>query len=262
MGCVQLDKVFVIGDIHGCDSLLESLLTKWNPEEEQLVFLGDYIDRGPDSLKVVQRVMQLSKDYDVVTLSGNHEQLFLGWLDKPEELSEYYFNPKVGGAATVQSIYNDPSLNIASNNFSVKEVTKKIQKEQPKIMEFMKGLRRFYLWGPFLFVHAGISAVAENFRQTKEEDFYWIREEFYNVPHIAKEIVVFGHTPTVLLNEDKTSNIWISPCQKKIGIDGGGAIFERGQLHGVVFTKDSKEITIHSVGVASELTSKTIQLNF
>ncbi|MDI7743676.1 metallophosphoesterase [Lysinibacillus fusiformis] len=257
-----MDKVFVIGDIHGCYSLLESILTKWNPEEEQLVFLGDYLDRGPDSLKVVQKVMELSKDYDVVTLSGNHEQLFLGWLEKPEELSEYYFNPKVGGAATVQSFYNDPNLNIASNNFSVKELTSKIQKEQSKIVEFVKGLRRFYLWGPFLFVHAGISSIAENFRDTKEEDFYWIREEFYNVPHKAKEIVVFGHTPTVLLNEDKSSEVWISPCRRKVGIDGGGAIFERGQLHGVVFTKDSKEITIHSVGLTSDLTTKIIELDF
>jgi len=255
-----LDKVFVIGDIHGGYSLLESILTKWNPKEEQLVFLGDYIDRGPDSLKVLQKVIQLADDYDVVTLSGNHEQLFLGWLDKPEEISEFYFNPKVGGAATIQSICNDPNLNIASDNFSVKEVTTKIQKEQSKIVSFMKGLRRFYLWGPFLFVHAGISSKEENFRNTKEEDFYWIREEFYNAPHKAKEIVVFGHTPTVLLNEDKSSNVWVSPCRKKLGIDGGGAIFERGQLHGVVFTKGSKEIIVHSVGLTSNLTTKTIQL--
>ncbi|QCR33421.1 metallophosphoesterase family protein [Lysinibacillus sp. SGAir0095] len=257
-----MDKVFVIGDIHGCYSLLESLLTKWNPEEEQLVFLGDYVDRGPESLRVLQKVIQLAQDYDVVTLSGNHEQLFLGWLDKPEEVSEYYFNPKVGGAATVQSFYNDPAFNIATTNFSVKEMTAKIQKEHSKIIEFVKGLRRFYLWGPFLFVHAGISSVVENFRDTKEEDFYWIREEFYNVPHKAKEIVVFGHTPTVLLNEDKSSDIWISSCQRKLGIDGGGAIFERGQLHGVVFTIGSKEITIHSVGLMTELTTKTIELDF
>ncbi|MDN4492949.1 metallophosphoesterase [Ureibacillus aquaedulcis] len=255
-----MDKVFVIGDIHGCYSLLEPILSKWNPVEEQLVFLGDYLDRGPDSLKVIQRIMQLAQEYDVVTLSGNHERLFLGWLDKPEELSEYYFNPKVGGAATVQSFINNPAFTIASNDFSVKELTTKIQKEQAKVIEFIKGLRRFYLWGPFLFVHAGISPQEENFRKTKEDDFYWIREEFYSTPHKAKEIVVFGHTPTVLLNEDKSSDVWLSPCQKKLGIDGGGAIFERGQLHGVVFTKDSLEITIHSIGLTSELTTRTKNL--
>lgn len=250
----------MIGDIHGCYNLLTSILTKWNPVEEQLVILGDYIDRGPDSLKVIQKIMQLSRDYDVVTLSGNHERLLLSWLEKPEELSEYYFNPKVGGAATVQSFYNDPTFNIATTTLSVKEMVGKIQKDHSKIVEFLKSLRRFYLWEPFLFVHAGISSAVENFRDTKEEDFYWIREEFYNVPHKAKEIVVFGHTPTVLLNENKSSDIWISSCQKKLGIDGGGAIFERGQLHGVVFSKGSNEITIHSVGLTTDLATKTIEL--
>lgn len=256
-----MDKVFAIGDIHGCYNLLESILSKWNPMEEQLIFLGDYLDRGPDSSKVIQKVMQLTQEHDVITLSGNHERLFLSWLEKPEELSEYYLNPKVGGAATVQSLLDLPNFNIAASNFSIKELTTKIQKEQTKIVEFVKSLRRFYLWGPFLFVHAGISPLEENFRNTKEEDLYWIREEFYKVPHKAKEIVVFGHTPTVLLNDDRSSNIWLSPCQKKLGIDGGGAIFEQGQLHGVVFTKGSKEITIHSVGLTSDLTTKTKELS-
>ena len=255
-----LEKVFAIGDIHGCYNLLEKLLDKWNPNEEQLVFLGDYIDRGPDSVKVIKKVMQLVEDYDAVALSGNHEQLFLNWLEKPDDLSEFYFNPKVGGAATIQSFYDAPTFSIVSDHFSVKEITAKIQKENKEIIEFMKNLRRFYLWDPYLFVHAGISANVENFRESKKDDFYWIREEFFNVPHLAKEIVVFGHTPTVLLNEDKSSNVWVSSCQKKIGIDGGGAIYERGKLHGVIFTKGSTQLTIHSVGLTSDLTTTTIEI--
>lgn len=260
MGCVRMDKVFSIGDIHGCFDLLEKILQKWNPKEEQLVFLGDYIDRGPDSLKVLEKVMQLTEEYDAVTLSGNHEQLFLNWLEKPEELSEFYFNPKVGGTTTLQNFYDSPTFNIVSDNFSVKEIAQTIQKRHSRIINFIKRLRRFYLWDPFLFVHAGISSNVENFRDSKIDDFFWIREEFFNVPHLAKEIVVFGHTPTVTLNEDKSSKVWISSCRKKIGIDGGGAIYERGNLHGVVFTKDSKEITIHSVGLSSDLTSNKLEL--
>ncbi|RHW36758.1 serine/threonine protein phosphatase [Lysinibacillus yapensis] len=255
-----MNKVFAIGDIHGCYDLLEALLTKWNPQEEQLVFLGDYIDRGPDSLKVLKKVMQLSHDYDAVALSGNHEQLFLGWLEKPEELSEFYFNPKVGGEAAIQSFYSTPDFHLIADNFSIHEIAAKIQEEHHSVVEFMKSLRRFYLFDPFLFVHAGISCTVENFRETKRDDFFWIREEFYAVPHKAKEIVVFGHTPTVLLNEDKSSDIWISPCQRKIGIDGGGAIYEKGQLHGVVFEKGSKEITDHSVGLNFGITTKHIRL--
>lgn len=255
-----MDSVFAIGDIHGSYVLLEQLLQYWNQEEEQLVFLGDYIDRGPDSLKVLQKVIELSKDYGAITLSGNHEQLFLNWLEKPEEISEFYFNPKVGGAATVQSFYSEPSFNQILDSYSIKEITETIQKNNVEIIQFLKNLRRFYHWDPFLFVHAGIDAKVENFRETKKDDFYWIREEFYSMPHLAKEIVVFGHTPTILINEDKSSKVWISPCSKKIGIDGGGAIYERGRLHGVVFTKGSNEMKIHSVGMNEEPTIETIEL--
>ncbi len=56
---------------------------------------------------------------------------------------------------------------------------------------------------------------------------------------------MFGHTPTLNLNEDKGNEVWVSPCRKKIGIDGG-VIYESGQLHGIVFTKDSNELTVYA----------------
>ena len=253
MGCVWMEKVFVIGDIHGSYDLLEKLLTYWNPEEEQLVFLGDYIDRGPDSLKVLKKVMELSNQYDIVTLCGNHEQIFLNWLDKPEEVSQFYFNQKVGGIATVQSFFDESDLNITSDHFSVKELTEKIRKNNSEIIKFIKKLRSFYLWEPYLFVHAGIDSTVENFRETKFDDYFWIREEFFSNPHLAKEIVIFGHTPTPLLNEDQSSDIWVSPCQKKIGIDGGGAIYEKGQLHGLVLSNTTKEIIIYSASRSEDV---------
>lgn len=255
-----MEKVFAIGDIHGSYELLERLLTKWNPRDERLVFLGDYIDRGPESLRVIQKVMELSSKYDAITLCGNHEILFLNWLERPEEYSEFYFSPKVGGTATVESFNILPGLNIVSELFSVKELTSKIQKDYAREIEFLKNLRRFYHWDPYLFVHGGIDPTVVNFRDTKVDDFFWIREEFYSTPHLAKEIVIFGHTPTVLINEDKSSKVWISPCRKKIGIDGGGALYERGNLHGVVFTKGQNKITIHSVGLNSELKTDVVDL--
>lgn len=255
-----MEKVFAIGDIHGSYDLLEKLLPYWNPEEEQLVFLGDYIDRGPDSLRVLQKVMELSREYDAVTLSGNHEQIFLNWLEKPEEISEFYFNPKVGGAETVKSLYNTPYFNSVIDHFSIKEMTENIQQEYGEMIKFIKKLGNFYHWEPYLFVHAGIDATVTNFKETKKDDFYWIREEFYAKPHLAKETVVFGHTPTPLLNDDKSSNIWISPCRKKIGIDGGGAIYESGSLHGIVFSKHSNELTIYSSSRHEEVRINNILL--
>lgn len=242
-----MDKVFAIGDIHGSFQLLEKVLSYWNPEEEQLIFLGDYIDRGKDSLKVLHKVMELSNEYPVITLSGNHEQIFLNWLQKPDEMSEFYFNPRVGGAATIESFYTSPSIDFTLET-DLDEIVETIQKNFKKEIEFIKNLRLYYCWEPYLFVHAGINSDFENFMQTSPGDFLWIREEFYSVPHKAKEIVVFGHTPTVLLNEDRSSKVWVSPCHKKIGIDGGGEIFAGGKIHGVRFQKNVNDIEIVSVG--------------
>lgn len=255
-----MDKVFAIGDIHGSYKLLEKLLPFWNREEEQLVFLGDYIDRGSENLEVIQKVMELSKEYGAITLSGNHEQIFLNWLKNPEKISEFYFNPKVGGATTVQSLLSTPSFETVLSNFSVSEMAEQIQKQHRGVIDFMKRLNRFYHWNHYLFVHAGIDANVENFKDSKIDDFLWIRDEFTSIPHKSKEVVVFGHTPTIFLNDNQTSNVWISPCRKKVGIDGGGAIYEGGRIHGVVFSKASNQIVIYTTGVNEEVTSSTIQL--
>lgn len=253
-----MEKVFAIGDIHGNYELFEKLLPFWNPDNEQLVFLGDYIDRGPDSLKVIQTVMDLSKKYGAITLSGNHEQLFLNWLADPEQLTEFYFHLKVGGIATVENLIS--KLNITIDDTTIKDLVNVIQNEYGEEIEFINNLLRHYHWDPYLFVHAGIDVNVEQFTETKEDDFLWIREEFIHSPHKSKEIVVFGHTPTIILNEDKKSKVWISPCRKKIDIDGGGAIYDHGHINGVVFTKEEKEFTVHAAGRNQNVISYTMQL--
>lgn len=250
-----MEKVFVIGDIHGGVRLLEKILQFWNEQEEQLVFLGDYVDRGPDSLKVVQKVMELTENSGAIALCGNHEQLFLKWLQYPEKLKDYYLNPKIGGINTVESF---SCATIDYENIS--ELAQFIKSKYYKEIEYIKNLDCYYHWNQYLFVHAGINPKVDNFKDSKEEDFMWIRDEFYNVPHQSKEIVVFGHTPTMVLNEDHTSKLWISPCRKKVGIDGGGAIATNGRLHGVVFSKNSNEITVHAVHYDQQFESYTIQI--
>lgn len=254
-----MEKVFVIGDIHGNYELLENILTKWNSEEEQLVFLGDYIDRGPDSLKVLRKVMELTKNHGAIAISGNHEQIFLYWLNNPEKSSEFYFHEKVGGIEMIHSLYPDMKENIILSNVNVVELASKVKSEFSSEIDFIKNLKIYHPWNEFLFVHAGIDVHVEDFRQTKAENFYWIREEFHKTPHLANEIVVFGHTPTVNLNEDKNNNVWISPCRKKIGIDGG-VIYENGQLHGIVFTKDSNEHTVYAAKRDEDVFSYTIKI--
>lgn len=254
-----MDKVFVVGDIHGNYELLENILTKWNPKEEQLIFLGDYIDRGPDSLKVLQKVIDLTKNFGAIAISGNHEQILLYWLNNTEKSSEFFFHEKVGGTATIHSLFPELKENIIFSDVNVLELASKVKEQFSVEVEFIKNLKVYYEWDSYLFVHAGIDVHVEDFKETKEENFYWIRDEFHSTPHLAKEIVVFGHTPTPNLNKNKSYDVWVSPCHKKIGIDGG-VIYENGQLHGVVITKGSNELTVYAAKREEEVFSYTVKI--
>lgn len=233
-----MDKVFVIGDIHGNFDLLTQLLEKWNPEEEKLLFLGDYVDRGPQSLQVLEKVKTLVEN-GAIALMGNHEQLFLHWLNFPN-LDSYTF-VSVGGASTIQSFQK-----IEWGECSVEQIATLIKEEYASLLNWIKTLPLYTKWEHYFFVHAGIDPNVEQAIETNPEDFLWIRDDFLRIPHKAKETVVFGHTPTQKLNAEGTGNVWFSPCSKKIGIDGG-VVLENGQLNGVVFTKGSNEIIIHAV---------------
>ncbi|MEK4230534.1 metallophosphoesterase [Solibacillus sp. FSL H8-0538] len=244
-----MEKVFAIGDIHGNFELLEKLLLKWNPCEEQLVFVGDYIDRGPQSLDVLRKVKELTETHAAVALLGNHEQMFLQWLKHPELEANSFFN--VGGAATIQSF----SIVDLPKHSTDTVIAQMMKERHTDLLSFIENCPFYYSWEGFVFVHAGIDPYVEDFSLSSEEDFLWIRDEFTKFPHMAKETIVFGHTPTIYLNEEASSQIWISPCSKKIGIDGG-SLYENGRLNGVVFEKGSNEMIVH--GVTAQGISTTV----
>ena len=77
------ERIFVIGDIHGCLDEFKRLVNKidWNPEKDRIILLGDYIDRGPDSKGVVDYVLEIMElSPRIQCLMGNHEALFLDYL--------------------------------------------------------------------------------------------------------------------------------------------------------------------------------------
>ena len=80
---------YVIGDVHGKAGMLEDLLKTWDGKT-QLLFLGDLIDRGEDSRRVLEMVKDLVDNEGAICLSGNHEYMFLTWLDNPEESYDHY----------------------------------------------------------------------------------------------------------------------------------------------------------------------------
>ncbi|RLA81969.1 MAG: serine/threonine protein phosphatase [Deltaproteobacteria bacterium] len=195
MGQGKVKRYFAIGDIHGCLSSLEALLERLNPlldpEEDAIVFVGDYVDRGPDPRGVIERIIKLREEFpNVICLMGNHEDMLLNWVTKGEDLELYLYN---GGGSTIRSYSGGGSFQLP-----------------PSHLEFLKSLLLYYETDHYLFVHAGLRPGIPLQRQERF-DLLWIRGDFIFSRHDFGKIVVFGHTP---LREPLVMD-------NKIGIDTG-----------------------------------------
>ncbi|QTA37158.1 serine/threonine protein phosphatase [Thermosipho ferrireducens] len=183
--------VYAIGDIHGCYESLVNLLDKIQPASDDiLIFLGDYIDRGPYSSEVVDFLITLSKLTNCIFLRGNHEDMMLNFL-RTRDPFYYQIWERNGSKATVSSyggIDNIPDHHL----------------------NFFENTKYYFVYENYAFVHGGVVPGVPLERQ-KKEDLLWIRYEFINSSHNLPYIVVFGHTPfeEPFVGEDK------------IGIDTG-----------------------------------------
>ncbi len=187
-------KIFAIGDIHGClwslEKLLDSLPVNWG--KDLVIFLGDYIDRGPDPRGVIEKLLELKEFYrdKIITLKGNHEWMFERFL-RGIDTDVFLYN---GGGTTLRGYYN-------------KKGYLEIPEEH---LRFLKELKLYYETDNYIFVHAGLRPGKE-LKDQDEEDLLWIRDSFYLSEYKFPKIVVFGHTPfpAPLILEDR------------IGIDTG-----------------------------------------
>ena len=165
-----MGKIFAIGDVHGCLSKLRNLVSKLPiTEEDTVVFLGDYIDRGPESKGVVDFVIDFEAKHNVVCLMGNHERMLLDYLSGMNR-KLYLYN---GGIATLES-YSD---SIPQNH-----------------IDFFESLLPYYETEDYFFVHAGVVKNRPLGMQL-EEVILWVREEFINSDYDFGKVIVFGHTP-------------------------------------------------------------------
>src|SRR3974377_295898 len=97
-----MEKIFVIGDIHGCISYLEDLMAmiEVHAGQDEIVFIGDYIDRGPDIKGVVEFILELKNKFKIICLIGNHERMFLDYYEYGHNAELWFAN---GGTSTVNS---------------------------------------------------------------------------------------------------------------------------------------------------------------
>jgi len=192
--------IYAVGDIHGRLDLLNLLLDKITDdiagskrEEATLAFLGDYVDRGPDSRLVLETLKQL-KDLGgekVVTLKGNHEQALLRFLDDPEAGPAWLQH---GGRETLISYDVAPPLD-SDPMETWARVRDAFAAALP--LDHHRFLSSLGLWataGDYLFVHAGVKPGVPLLEQT-ENDLLWVRDSFLRSPRALDKVVVHGHTP-------------------------------------------------------------------
>ncbi len=172
--------LIAIGDIHGCAKSLDALLDRLDPSaDDHLLFVGDYIDRGPDSKGVIDRLLELQEDHECTFLRGNHEALMLGYLDAGA-FNLWRVN---GGIATLQSYMKNGQPDV----------------EIPDLhADFVRETEMYYETDDFLFVHAGLKAdvsIEDNLSKFDEEVFLWERSHLEAAEYAWDKTVVCGHTP-------------------------------------------------------------------
>lgn len=222
---------FVMSDIHGCHDQMMAALSHWGPETETLIVLGDLIDRGPDSLKVIQALSALKRIHKdrVVILKGNHDESFASWLlDTPEEDLAYYY--MTSHDETIRSFYgHTPEQAKKCKRDTRKQRGQHIRYHFFEELKFLDRLPMVHETEHCIFVHAGINLNIPDWRDDTR-CMNEIRNPFIYSSKKAPKRVFFGHTPTALIRDDETDcSVWISEQGDKVGLDGGCSM--GGQLN-------------------------------
>lgn len=201
-----MSNTYAFGDIHGGYDKLKALIEKINIDSsDTLVFLGDYIDRGPKSYEVMEYLIKLNKEYNCIFIRGNHEEMLLDYL--------YGIYEKVflrnGGKATILS-YKENGYNIEA------ELDHRLRQFPESHFKFINKTLPYHETENYIFVHAGINPRIP-LSDTDTETFMWDRY-FYHLSGYKGKKVIFGHTP----------NRKVMRTKHKICIDTGSCFEDMG----------------------------------
>lgn len=191
--------IYAIGDIHGQLDFLEAaleLIAADGGDDAEIVFLGDLVDRGPNSRGVIERLMDgqaAGRNWHVI--KGNHDRMFARFVGEAEEHDAHilsgigWLNPRLGGPATLASY----GVDIETDTSSFRLFTDAQGAVPQAHLDYLKNLPLYLERGGLFFVHAGI-APGVPLQDQIEDDLVWIRDPFlkYTKPH--PWLVVHGHT--------------------------------------------------------------------
>lgn len=225
------ERLYVIGDIHGQLDLLNRLLDKiknhaqTNEGKNTIVYVGDYIDRGPNSRGVVDRILQSIPGFTARYLRGNHDQAILDFLadplfyrvwknyGAPETLISYGVRPP---------LFDDPQSFVQTRNLFASSLPADHR-------NFFENLELSVEAGDYFIVHAGVRPGVD-FASQSAQDLMWIRDEFLLSGRDHGKVVIHGHTPT----EE------VVRLKNRIGIDTGA--YMSGRLTALVLEEERVEV--------------------
>jgi serine/threonine protein phosphatase 1 len=210
-----MQPIYAIGDIHGQKDMLDAalaLIARDGGPDAQVVFLGDYTDRGPVSRGVINALIAgQNAGCRWVCLRGNHDRLFSRFVrrgiahDAQVKSGIHWINPRLGGVTTLASygVTGDPVFHHPTGGrerleqFSTMDQAGLVQAAQatvpPAHLDFLDALPLYHQTDDLLFVHAGLRpgiALADQ----AEDDLIWIRDPFLNSADDFGQLVVHGHT--------------------------------------------------------------------
>lgn len=232
MSATPAGSVFVIGDVHGCASELKTLLNKLPLQATStVVFLGDYIDRGPRSREVIDTILQLRRFCTVVTLTGNHEAMLEDFLRDPtsQGAGMFIYN---GGGATLASYADE------HGNYEIPQ----------HHLDFFSSLKLSWQNDQYFFVHAGVPDVAleQLDEQKHRKEMLWVRRTFHRSTFPWKKMIVHGHSPVPT----------VQVTERRINVDTG-CVYEQvlsaielpsKKVYSVVRSREGRSVHLRDFG--------------
>ena len=204
-------RIFAIGDIHGMHSSLQSIHTKIIDElnsikidNNYIVYLGDYIDRGPDSKKTIQELIDFCPNAKKIFLCGNHDDYFRMFLTN-KRFTSFLSHLAIGGGKSTYlsyginiiydneriSIKNSKGIEICQEKHIIQEIISKIP--VPHI-EFFLSLNKYFQIGKYIFAHAGINQYQPMDKQSNYDLMMERHHNFMCSSLYKGKLLIYGHT--------------------------------------------------------------------
>ena len=251
-------RIFVISDLHGQFVLLQLLLEKIHfNDNDELYILGDIMDRGPNSIDIYYFVRSMK---NIHLIKGNHELMMLQSMKaayKYNDLDSERSNPyrlwkQNGGKKTIISIREYLQKEFVSYD-EYYDLKKRFIKDIIAYLESLPSYIELDFKGThYVLVHAGVDPEVP-LEENSEDILAWIREYFYFNEANPDYTYIFGHTPCCFINDDGSFDIWYDPdYHNKIGIDGGLAVGNKGQLNCLCLNNFEVTVIPYSAGQYEE----------